>query len=392
MKVLVATDDRLGEVMAGSALRAWELACALRRRGFEVRTSAAAGSTVPGPGGPSLVERIDWSWPDAVVAAPWSLPPRAFVGRHLLVIDGVTPLLAELATMPEDPQVVRRRRTAAARLPLVAARADAVLVASAAQRHWWQSVLAKRAGRVPVVELPFGVSADPARDEPAEIPGVPRRNRVVLWWGGVWPWLDLETLLAARARLGAAPISVVVPVAARPGAQAPQFGPEQLGAMRERHRVPFPRVVGLESWVPYRQRGGILNRAEVLAVLHHPGPEAELSFRTRALDGVWAGVPLLLSEGGAVAELARANGWGAVTPPGDPGAVAAAMELLLTDREQERCRAALVRDRANWGWDRLCDGLGDLLPSLPGSFRGSRLVGALRAALVASGLVRRSAP
>ena len=67
---------------------------------------------------------------DNVTLAARSLPPRAFFGSHRLLVDGVTPLLAELSSLSDSPAIVRRRRTAAARLPLVEARADAILAAA----------------------------------------------------------------------------------------------------------------------------------------------------------------------------------------------------------------------------------------------------------------------
>ena len=123
MRVLFLTDDRLGPAMAGSALRAWELANALAGAGHEVRLTADRGSSKPHDSPVELVDAPDWRWAQAVVAPPWSLHLPAFSGRHLLVIDGATPLLAELEAMPSTPEIRRRRRTAAARLPVVAARA-----------------------------------------------------------------------------------------------------------------------------------------------------------------------------------------------------------------------------------------------------------------------------
>jgi glycosyltransferase involved in cell wall biosynthesis len=389
VRVLVVTDDRLGPAMAGSALRAWEIARALAASGFEVRIAAARGSTAPAPG-PPLDDRPRWRWAEVVVAPPWSLPPRAFLGRHCLVVDGATPLLAELASLPDSAEVVRRRRTAAARLPLVLSRCDALLVAGAAQRRWWSGRLGPRRPDLPILDLPFGIPAEPPTGEPQDIEGVPRHHAVVLWWGGVWPWLDLDTLLAARARLGAAPVSVVVPVAARPGGAAARFGPSELHEAAARHGLRSPRVVGLSEWVAYDRRDRVLRRAAAMAVLHRAGDESDLSFRTRAMDGVWAGVPLLLSEGGEVADLARRHGWGAVAPVGDIRAVAAAMELLLGEREQDVCRRALVASRASWTWERLCRDLVDLLPRLTTAGRSPVLPAALRSGLVAAGL-RRSA-
>jgi hypothetical protein len=369
MRILVVTDDRVGPVMAGSGLRAWELARVLLDADHEVVLAAGPGSSHPEGHGPTVVTRPRWRWAEVVVGAPWSLPPRAFVGRHLLVVDGVTPLLAELEAVAPSPLVRRRRRTAAARLPLASARADAVLVAGAAQRQWWRARLGRRA-EVPLIEVPFGIPETAPPPEAGEIEGVPPGWQVILWWGGVWPWLDLETLLAARARLGAARVCVVVPTAARPGVSTALLSVSELRAAAGRHGLQPPQVLPLERWVPYSERHLVLNRAALLAVLHRPGAESELCFRTRALDGVWAAVPMLLSEGGAVAAIARAGSWGGVVPPQQAEAAAAAMHLLLGPREQGRCRRALASQQDRWRWPVVARPLVDLLPELPVARRG----------------------
>ena len=380
MRVLVATDDRVGPAMAGSALRAWELARVVRSAGHEVHLLAAAGSEPPGPDGPTPEEHGSWRDADAVVCPAWSLPPRAFLaGRRLrLVVDGTTPLLAELDAMPDGPAVRRRRRTAAARLPLVAQRADAVLVAGGAQEAWWRRVV--RPG-VPLLQVPFGVPDEPFPGDPAEVPGVPRGWRIVLWWGGVWPWLDLDSLLAARARLEAAKLSIVVPTGGRPGGGGAGLDTPGLRRRANRFGLDERQVVALEEWVPYVERHRLLAAASLLAVLHHPGAEAELAFRTRALDGMWATVPLLVSDGGEVARLVRTNRWGAAVPPKDIAAAAAAMELLLGDREQGRCREALEEARPMWRWTEVARPLVTALDELPVAPRGRRVVAAVRAGL-----------
>jgi glycosyltransferase involved in cell wall biosynthesis len=312
-----------------------------------------------------VVTRPPWRWAEAVVAPAWCLPPRSFLGRHLLVVDGATPLLAELSVLPDSAEIKQRRLTAAARLPLVAARADAILAAGDRQAEWWQQRLHKHRPEVPVLPVPFGIPDQPPPAERDEVPGVPPSWAVVLWWGGVWPWLDLETLIEARARLGKVPVSIVVPTAPRPGGSALGFSEDDLLDLADRHGLQPPQVVPLAHWLPYHQRHRILHRTTLLAVLHHPGREAELSFRTRALDGVWAGVPLLVSEGGAVARLTRENQWGGVVPTRSPEAAAAALETLITEQEQLRCRRALAATRERWRWSRVAEPLITALPKLP---------------------------
>jgi glycosyltransferase involved in cell wall biosynthesis len=384
MKVLVITDDQLGQAMAGSALRAWELANALARAGHQVRLAAAPGSVRPADTSVELVERPPWDWPEAVIAPPWSLHLPAFTGRHVLVVDGATPLLSELDTMPATPEVRRRRRTAAARLPVVAARAHAVLVAGAAQHDWWQTFLHRRP-EVPILEVPFGIQDHDPPDEFAEVIGVPPDWAVVLWWGGVWPWLDLDTLLAARARLGRVPISVVVPTAARPGGKLAQFSANDLHRMAARYALSAPEVVPLEHWAPYDERHLVLNRSSVMAFLHPASAEAELSFRTRAMDALWSATPMLLSAGGEVARLADALGWGEVVEAGSAVAVSDALERLLEPESQTRVRTAIREHRDHWRWSRVAEPLVDALPELADVPRGALAPALLRAATALAG-------
>jgi glycosyltransferase involved in cell wall biosynthesis len=385
MRVLVLTDDRLGPALAGSALRAWELANALSRAGHEIRIVAGRPSMAPHETPVELVQEPCWGWAEVVVAPPWSLHLPAFSGDHLLVVDGATPLLAELETMPPTRAVRRRRRTAAARLPVVAARAHAVLVAGAAQHEWWRRVLHGRP-EVPILEVPFGIQEHDPPAESTDIIGVPRDWSVVLWWGGVWPWLDLDTLLAARARLGRVPISVVVPTATRPGGSLAQFAANDLNRMAARYALSAPEVVPLEHWAPYNERHLILNRASVMAFLHRANPEAELSFRTRAMDALWSGTPMLLSAGGEVARLADALGWGEVVEPGSPAAVSEALKRLLEPEEQER-RVTAIRDhRSHWRWSRVTEPLVEAIPSLGSVPRKALAPGLLRAAAILTGM------
>ena len=238
---------------------------------------------------------------------------------------------------------------------------------------------------MPILEVPSGIPDDdpgPGRDD---IAGVPRGWAVLLWWAGHRPWHDLETLLTARARLGGAPVSVVVPTSRRPGSDRTQLETTALLDLARRHGLQPPMVVPLEDWVPAAERHRLLNRVTALAILHRPGDEAGLSFRSGALDGLWAGVPLLLTEGGAVASLAREHGWGAVVPPTAPAATAAALELLLGERTQERCRAALARDRDDWRWSRVVAPLADAFSEIGGTRRGSLVTAGLRSAVALAG-------
>jgi len=317
---------------------------------------------------------------DTVVAAPWSLPTGAFLRGHLLVADGISIRPVELAaTDAGDRAHARRILQSERRARLVAARADAVLVAGEAQRRWWSDRLGLR--EAPLVDVPSGISDDDLESDAPGPPGVPPSWAMVVWWGGASPRLDLDTLLAARALLGGAAVSVVVPTSDPSDASAASISTADVMDRASAHGLRPPQVVALPRYGSDDEPRRILTRAAVTAVLHHPGLEAELSFRTRALDGLWAGTPLLVTEGGAVSDLVRSGGWGAVVPPHEPRSTAAAMELLLRDRTRARCSEAMARDRERWRWSRVARPIVDLLPDLPVVSRSGIAATAFRMAI-----------
>ena len=104
-----------------------------------------------------------------------------------------------------------------------------------------------------------------------------------------------------------------------------------------------------EGWVPYEERGSYLADADVAVSTHLAHIETHFSFRTRVLDYLWAGLPVLTTEGDSLAELVAAEDLGEVVPYADVEATAAAL-LRLADPERrrgcaERSRAVAARFR-----------------------------------------------
>jgi len=85
--------------------------------------------------------------------------------------------------------------------------------------------------------------------------------------------------------------------------------------------------------------------------MHFDSAETRFSFRTRALDYLWAALPMVTTEGDSFAELVEREGLGLCVPAEDPVALEAALARLLSDRalaEECRARAAAVRERFRW--------------------------------------------
>jgi glycosyltransferase involved in cell wall biosynthesis len=374
--------EPVGARMAGPAIRAYELARALAAS-CEVTLAAPAPSELP-DADVALLEAglADY---DALIGALRAhdvvvaqlLPPR-LLGRvwrepTRLVIDLYNPTVVEaIEATRGKPAASRARltrivaRAAAAHL----AAADLVLCASERQRDLWLGVLAGREALEPdalerLAVVPFGVRAEPPRRAATPVlrgPIVPESARVLLWGGGIWDWLDAPTAIRAVARLPEE-VHLVFQGIRRPALLARDehaAGAAALGVARslglEGSRVHFN-----DAWVPYEERGGWLLEADLGVSAHPAHLETRFAYRTRIADYLWAGLPVVTSEGDVLGDHVAAAGLGRAVAPGDDEAFAAACAELLADPEPARANVRRAAEALRW--DRVVGPLEDFCHS-----------------------------
>ena len=378
-RVVMVCGDQVGWVMAGPAIRAVELGRVLAGAGHPVAVAAPVGSALDDPllqlrpwaGGHDLRAAVDDA--DVVVAfAP-------VVADHMwlaelgcpLVVDAYDPgLLETLEGRRGQPVNAQRDWVAAAGRHLVDPLrvADVVLVASERQRLLALGILTAcgRIGSRVVAEdptlddlvrvVPFGLPIDPppVLDAPLRRPSGPftADRFVALWGGGLYPWLDPVALVEAVAATRDTRISAAFLAGPHP---TPAVGRMPLvdEARRRTEQLGLgDRVAFVAQWVPYAERGAWLRSADVGVSLHRAHAETELSFRTRVLDYVWAGLPVVCSGGDVLSEEVEAEDLGVVVVPGDVDGVAAALDRLAAadadERRARRDRLAGVAARRTW--------------------------------------------
>ncbi|MFD1052399.1 glycosyltransferase, partial [Kibdelosporangium lantanae] len=106
-----------------------------------------------------------------------------------------------------------------------------------------------------------------------------------------------------------------------------------------------------ETWVPYEQRQNWLLDADCGVTTHFEHVETTFAFRTRVLDYLWTGLPIVTTDGDSFADLVAKERLGVVVPAEDPDALAAALERVLYDEDfTKSCRerVQLVRERYTW--------------------------------------------
>jgi glycosyltransferase involved in cell wall biosynthesis len=92
-----------------------------------------------------------------------------------------------------------------------------------------------------------------------------------------------------------------------------------------------------------------LTEADCAVSAQHEHLETRFAFRTRILDCLWAGLPVVCTSGDDLSAQVRRDGLGAVAPSGDAGALAAAMAGVL-DRGRAAYAGALARAAAGFEW------------------------------------------
>jgi glycosyltransferase involved in cell wall biosynthesis len=186
------------------------------------------------------------------------------------------------------------------------------------------------------------------------IPGIGDEDAVVLWGGGIYNWFDPLTLLRAvdRVRADVPGIRLVFLGLRHPNPDIPEM--EMAVATRrlaEELGLVGTHVFFNEDWVEFDDRQNFLLDADLGVSTHLRHIETEFSFRTRILDYLWAGLPILATDGDGFAELIRAEGLGLVVPPDDVDALTDALRRLLTDAELAaacRARVAAVAPTLRW--------------------------------------------
>jgi hypothetical protein len=106
-----------------------------------------------------------------------------------------------------------------------------------------------------------------------------------------------------------------------------------------------------DTWVDYDQRQNYLLDADIGVSTHFQHVETTFSFRTRMLDYLWAGLPIVATEGDSFARLIESQGLGITVPEQDVDALADALERALFDDDFQapaRKNVAEVREQFRW--------------------------------------------
>jgi glycosyltransferase involved in cell wall biosynthesis len=245
------------------------------------------------------------------------------------------------------------------------ARGDFFLCASEEQRLFYLGFLAAL-GRVNPESLrddeelrglvdvvPSGVPPSLPPHERVLEPAPAGRRRLL--FGGLYDWYDPWTLLAALEALAEDWELLLV------RSPNPDSTPQRLFRAVEEHclrRGWWGTRVRAIDWIPAERRFDLLAEVDLMVAPHRATLETELALRTRFLDALAAGCPVVASSGGTVSRLLAAHDAGWVVPPGDAAALTAALaEVLAGGDSVERTRQRGRELARRFEWERALEPL-----------------------------------
>jgi glycosyltransferase involved in cell wall biosynthesis len=382
-RVLVITGGELGVRMAGPAIRARSIARVLGEAGHDVVLATTSTLDADAQAGPFRMTVVRPGDDDAFAVLEREAELIVFQGHameqfpalavtdRVVVADAYDPMNLEMLEQGrEQPratwELLVRSRTALLNQQL--SRADLVLCASSRQRMLYLGQLAALGRITPttyendphldrlIAIVPFGLESTPPRHERdvlrGVVPGISADDRIVVWGGGLYSWFDPLTLIRAVAQLAKRrPQTRLVFLGTKHPGVAPMGIVKESIDLASELGVLGSSVIFNEGWIPYDERQNHLTEADAGVSTHHTHIETEFSFRTRILDYLWAGLPMVVTEGDSFGDLVAAEGLGVVVPAEDAAALADALELVLYDEAfaaAAKERIAVVRERFVW--------------------------------------------
>jgi len=380
------TNDVIGVKMAGPGMRYWELAQALTRQDFDVRLIVPPfipfGEELPKASGSTEIHlpRTPRAFRKSLTNCDVLMTLGIVLAYYPFIEELGIPLVADLYDpfllaglqrtagdpLPQQLEANMRYRTA---LHTQLRAGDFFLCAAEKQRDYWLGMLSALGRLNPytykqdptfrqlIDVLPVGLpSCSPVHTRQV-LKGVYKTVRshdhVVVWGGGIWDWLDAETLIRAVPLIlkELDNVKVFFMGTRRPNSALSKMDAVESAVALSKSLGLYDTHVFFNDWVPYEERQNYLLEADIGVSLHLESAETRFSFRTRLLDYVWAGLPVLATEGGVLGEELSALGVAELVCPQDEQAVAACILTLLRDRQLRRryaTRAQRVARRYRW--------------------------------------------
>ena len=313
--------------MAGPGIRYYEFAKTLSDLG-EVTLAVPNECDLPTPG--FETKRYDYKAPDSLKLFTNDAETIIIQGYILhffpflkffegkVVVDLYNPFQFESLEMFSYHGMGERLRIASNDLSTIKSQlqlGDLFICASERQRDLWLGMLSS-VGRINpktydqdktlrklIDVVPFGIPAEKPKHTRKVMKGVIENigsnDKVVLWGGGIWNWLDPITPIKAMGEIcrKREDINLIFLGVEHPDPRLPQMKKVSEAIDLSKKMGLYNKNIFFNKWVDYKDRQNFLLESDIGISAHPSHIETRFSFRTRILDYIWAGLPIITTKG-----------------------------------------------------------------------------------------------
>ncbi len=389
-KVLVISYDYVGQNMAGPGIRFYELSKIL---------SSVCDVTLAVP------NKIDIETPDfksyiydlnnyKSIQKAVESSDTIFIQGHLLyyfpylrnfkgriVVDLYNPFNLESLEMYRNENEAERIRIDKNNLNILNIQlsiGDFFICASEKQRDYWIGMLTSL-GRINpynydndsslrklIDVVPFGIPANVPEHNREMIrtvfPKIKTEDKIILWGGGIWNWLDPLTAIKSVWELSRHrnDIKLVFIGIKHPDPKLPEMQKciEAINLSKELELL--DEYVFFNEWTPYDLRQNFLLEADVGISIHQKRIETEFSYRTRVMDYIWARLPIISTEGDSIAKMVKEENVGEVVKYENAHNLARVLDSILSNKSlREIYKRNLNKIAPKYSWQNVAKPLAD---------------------------------
>ncbi len=381
-RILIISHDVVGQQMAGPGIRYYHLARVLSQEFDTVLAIPdTSGASLPSTAFEVVKYNLaDWdSLEPHVKTAKVVIFPSdiASIFRQFqkittpIVIDGYDPLLVEWLALHQSIEVNEQcihwqhRTHSLSEQYLVG---DFFICASERQRDWWIGLLEGHGRLNPytfhedhslrkLIDLvPFGL-AETAPQHTRQLikgvwPGISSQDKVILWGGGLWPWLDPLTAVRAMAKVWSQrqDVRLIFPGTRHPNPMLKNIQSHNEAAVTLAQEFNLlDKAIFFGDWIPYPDWPNVLLESDLALTLHYDSLETRLAFRSRVFDYIWASLPTVATQGDATSDLLAQFKFTRLVKAEDSAGVAnAILELLDVPKQDLKSHFMAAHQKLTW--------------------------------------------
>lgn len=326
----VPTDKK--SIVEGGGLRAWGIAKGLISHGINITIAVPDNFPTKATTTKEGIKVCNWSFAnlkelcekhDAVYVLYSRGDLMKFIATKTdlqkpVVIDLYVPIYTEslARTTRKDFTGLKEHLMNVEHWNYAFARGDYFLCANAQQEHFYNGALGVFGRINPLTYegnllnmLPFGVHKESPTHNKNVFKGkvIDKEDFLILWFGGIYPWFDINPLLKAVENLSKKHpnIKLLILGGRNPFVTESEFIEKYESVVATTKKMGlFDKNVFFIDWIPYDERSNWYLEADVLVNLHDAdSAESVYAWRTRVVDYIWGELPIVSSGGDSLSEM-----------------------------------------------------------------------------------------